>query len=149
MQPLSNEKCFDLLIDAGADLTAAGYGGNTLLHVLAKCYNSHWEKFMDAVIAAGVDVNLQNEQNRTALYMVAESKVPDRLKVAIKLMQHGADPNIPDSQDRTPLEVLSRHNLDKKKLEQLFETGEINDVDEITEEERNMMYNASQLNNIR
>jgi ankyrin repeat protein len=153
----ANQACFDLLLQHGADITAKNRIGFTILHVLAAYNNGNWREFMQIALDSGVDPNARGYFDtgdnrgiglgRTALYLLAKSNAPDRLEVAMKLIQHGADLNIPDSEDRTPLDVISHRNPDKNKLEQLFQTGEINDVDEITEEVRNMMYNASQFNN--
>ncbi|HDR8994475.1 TPA: ankyrin repeat domain-containing protein [Burkholderia vietnamiensis] len=83
-------------IDAGADVNARDYKGDTALHLAADADHDSVQHLLDA----GANPNLQNERGETPLHLAARSQSS---KSTEALLQAGADPSIRDRDNATPL----------------------------------------------
>lgn len=84
-------------IDAGADVNARDYKGDTALHLAADAAE---HDSIQHLLDAGANPNLQNERGETPLHLAARKQFSECTKA---LLEGGADPGIVDGQGATPL----------------------------------------------
>ena len=98
--------CVKPLIEAGADVNAAGRYGRTLLMGAIPGNHLHC---CDLLTQSGTDVNATDNNGRTALHFAA---MEGRTEVTERLLSAGADVNIPDQDGFTALiHTVMRSNL--------------------------------------
>ena len=98
-----------LLIEAGADVSAANDEGMTPLHI-AQCASA-----VKALVAAGADVNARAHGGMTPLIVQsAEDCDTGILESMEALLKADADPNVPDDDGQTAVDyALSREEVEK------------------------------------
>ena len=92
-----NEDAMRLLLEAKANVNAAGEHGNTALHVAA--FRGH-QVAIRMLLAAKADVDLMNNEGLTALSRAAAW---GNLRCMITLLDHGANPHLQDKLGRTAM----------------------------------------------
>ena len=86
-----------LLVEAGAELDAAGPAGTALMGV---CFRGY-PQIARYLVEAGADVNVRGPQGKTALHFAAEYNQPG---IVVGLLQSGADAGARDEAGLTPAE---------------------------------------------
>jgi uncharacterized protein len=98
-----------LLIEAGADVSAANDEGMTPLHI-AQCASA-----VKALIAAGADVNARAQGGMTPLIVQsAEGYDTGSLESMEALLKAGANPNLQDDDGQTAMDIAVSREEDEK-----------------------------------
>jgi uncharacterized protein len=120
------ESCTELLLEAGADIEAHDYYGNTpLLEAAARSGQN--EAVIELLLEHKADVNLVNVQGESAL-MIAVMRPGHEEKVKL-LLQHGADANVVDVKGQSAL-MICVQRLHVKTAELLLQNAaDVNVVD--------------------
>ena len=77
--------CVDALINAGADVNASDYDGNT---ILMRAIKNEWIECALLLVQAGADVNLQNRYHTSAIEVASQQEDVESLRM---LIEAGAD----------------------------------------------------------
>ncbi len=104
------------LLDSGADVTARGSGGFTVLHAvclemenpLTPDDQAEWIRFL---IRRGADVNAREDDGSTALFWAALGEYA----ALVALVESGADLNIGDNEGIAPLSIATQHGVTKNR----------------------------------
>ncbi len=91
------------LLEAGADVNAAGKAGRTPLHRAASMRRLELARLL---LEQGAEVNAVTWGGRTPLHWAAEN---GHLELAVLLLEAGADVNAADNMGLTPLSVAKQH----------------------------------------
>jgi RNA polymerase sigma factor (sigma-70 family) len=92
-----NEPLSDYLLQAGADVNAAGRRAMTPLHLATLM---QWPEVIERLLAAGADVNaVAGKSGQTALHLARQR---DASEIADLLLARGASPDVRDGDGRTP-----------------------------------------------
>ena len=91
--------CFELLCDAGANLEATDFLGNTPLHCAVWRGNVG---LLSLLVQSGVNVDATTNDGATALHVAALPGATDCVEV---LLAAGATPNLLDKNGRTPFRI--------------------------------------------
>ncbi len=110
--------CLKLLMQHGADFTAKGRRGSTLLHDAAWWYAD--SKILSFLLTHGADPNSQDWEGNTPLILASQTREFDR--IVQELVHHGAYIDIKNNAGCYPVLRLQRHGL---KLMSLLEQGDL------------------------
>ena len=107
----------ELLIKAGADVSAKNDVGMTPLHI------AQYASAVEVLVRHGADVNARAKGGWTPLHVQAQEGCDTgALEVMEALLDAGADPNLKDDKGRTPLDFASTRK-ETEKLELLRAKG--------------------------
>lgn len=103
IDPENAKVCFELLLNAGCDLSVVDAEGNTPLHYSAR---ANYE-ISRLLLAHGADPNAKNKTGNTPLHKVELSQHTYEANNAVLLLKNGADINVKRHDDgRSPIHTL-------------------------------------------
>jgi len=114
-----NPEVVDVLIQAGADLSAKDENGALLLSIVAG--RSERREFLNVLIQAGADVNAKGSYGETPLMSAAKGTDHETMRI---LIQAGADVNAKDDYGSTVLmHAVRRGSYIEEALDILIQAG--------------------------
>lgn len=99
-----NIRLVKLLIERGADISAAGKDGNSPLFYAFRRQGDYHLDAAQFLLAAGADVNARNTRGWRPIHVASGNTDPGGVKF---LLEHGADPRIAADDGTTPLHQAS------------------------------------------
>ncbi|KMQ50171.1 hypothetical protein CHISP_2941 [Chitinispirillum alkaliphilum] len=112
-----NEKCFKLLIDAGADTYISQAVKPSILFLAASGKN---KEIIDLILDMDVDIAAEIDRDQSAITVASSSGHYSLVKA---LLEHGADPNSNHPEGCCPPLMEASFNGDYKNVELLVEYG--------------------------
>jgi ankyrin repeat protein len=101
------ERCFEMLINAGADVDAKGVDGRTPLHYAASYGNIHC---LEVLLANGADVNARNNEQCKPLHIIVNSpkgSKAEKKRCVEMLINAGAEVDAKEQNGCTTLHVAA------------------------------------------
>ena len=99
----------ELLLDAGADVSARTADGMTPLHI------AQYASAIEALVRRGADVNVRGMDGWTPLHVQAqEGYDTGALETMEALLKAGADPNLKDDDGQTAMDFAKEREEDEK-----------------------------------